>query len=122
MYLAVSSDEAVGEVFNLTDGEAVSKRRFIEKIADTLELPHPHLMPPLWAAWLVIWCVEKVAQMRGATRPPFFNFARLKFLGLNLDFSIEKARRVLGYRPRTEFDDGMYQTLAWFKEQEKPPS
>ncbi len=119
VYLAGSRDEAVGEVFNITDGEIVSKRRFIEKIADGLELPHPHLMPPFWLSWLVIWCVEKAAKMRGATKPPFFNFARLKFLGLNLDFSIEKARRVLGYHPRVEFDDGMYQTLAWFKDQQQ---
>ena len=29
--------------------------------------------------------------------------ARLKFMTLNLDFSIDKAQRVLGYRPRGRF-------------------
>ena len=33
--------------------------------------------------------------------------ARVKFLGLDLDFSIEKARRELGYQPATPFDEGM---------------
>ena len=40
-----------------------------------------------------------------------------KFLGLNLDFSIEKARRELGYRPRVSFDDAMYETMAYYKKQ-----
>ena len=49
---------------NLTDGEAVSKRRFIEKIADAMGLPHPHLMPPYWLAFLVTWCIDKAARLK----------------------------------------------------------
>ena len=42
--------------------------------------------------------------------------ARLKFLGLNLDFSIEKAKRELGYQPRYTFDQAMAETMAWYKQ------
>ena len=48
--------------------------------------------------------------------------ARIKFLGLNLDFSIEKACRELGYAPRWTFDEGMRQTLAWYKQAEPAPA
>ena len=34
-----------------------------------------------------------------------------------LDFSIEKAKRELGYQPRTSFDDAMYETMAYYKKQ-----
>jgi len=115
LFLAVESEKAVGQVYNLTDGEYVSKRRFIEKIADAMGLPHPHLMPPYWLAWLVTWCAEALARLRGTTEAPRFNFTRLKFLGLNLDFSIEKAQRELGYRPRYSFDDAMVETMDWYK-------
>jgi 2-alkyl-3-oxoalkanoate reductase len=108
----------VGQVYNLTDGEAVSKRRFVGKIADAIGLPHPHLMPPYWLAFLVTWCIDKAARLRGAKRAPEINFTRLKFLGLNLDFSIEKARTELGYRPRWSFDDGMVETLDWYKKRQ----
>jgi nucleoside-diphosphate-sugar epimerase len=40
----------------------------------------------------------------------------VKLLGLNLDFSIEKAKRELGYRPRWSFDEGMRETVAWYKQ------
>jgi nucleoside-diphosphate-sugar epimerase len=42
--------------------------------------------------------------------------ARLKFLGLNLDFSIERAKKELGYAPKTSFAQGMAQTLQWCRE------
>jgi 2-alkyl-3-oxoalkanoate reductase len=115
IFLAIENEGAVGQVYNLTDGEAVSKRRFVEKIADAMGLPHPHLMPPYWMAFLVTWCIDKAAKLRGAARAPEINFTRLKFLGLNLDFSIDKARTELGYRPRWSFDDAMVETLDWYK-------
>ena len=43
--------------------------------------------------------VEGIARLRGAKNPPLINKARYKFLGLNLDYSIDKARSVLGYQP-----------------------
>jgi nucleoside-diphosphate-sugar epimerase len=59
--------------------------------------------------------MERRARRRGAAKPPRLTQARLKFLGLNLEFSIEKAKRELGYTPRVNFDDGMKKTLEWYK-------
>jgi len=115
IFLAVENDKAVGEVFNLTDGEAVTKRQFIETIAHAMDLPYPTRKPPLWLAWTVTWCADRLARLRGAKEAPMFNFTRLKFMGYNLDFSIQKAMDVLGYRPRVRFEDAMSETLAWYK-------
>jgi nucleoside-diphosphate-sugar epimerase len=113
--LAIDNERAVGQVYNLTDGEFVSKRRFIEKVADAFGLPYPNLTPPLWLARLVTWSAEAIAKRKGATEAPNFNFTRLKFMGYNLDFSIDKARRELGYQPRVNFDDAMAETMAWYR-------
>ncbi|MCS7045996.1 MAG: NAD-dependent epimerase/dehydratase family protein [Gemmataceae bacterium] len=117
VFLALENDAAVGEAFNVTDGEVVSKRRFIEKIADALDLPRPGLGPPLWVARHVTWWYETLWRLFGAKHAPPYSFAKLKFIGYNLDFSIEKARRILGYRPRVAFDDAMAETLAWYRTQ-----
>jgi nucleoside-diphosphate-sugar epimerase len=112
---------AVGQAYNLTDGEAVTRRRFIEAVCAGLDLPRPSSVPlPLWLGRLLAWCMEGWARWRRATKAPRLTQARLKFLGLNLDFSIEKAKRELGYRPRYSFDEGMRQTLAWFQAIEQP--
>jgi 2-alkyl-3-oxoalkanoate reductase len=116
-FLAVEKPEAVGQVYNLTDGEAVSKRRFIDAIADGVGLPRPgRVSVPLWLARSLAWYMERRARRRNAPQPPRLTQGRLKLLGLNLDFSIDKARRQLGYRPRWGFDDGMRETVAWYKQ------
>jgi nucleoside-diphosphate-sugar epimerase len=115
VFLAVESEKAVGQAYNLTDGEFVSKRQFIGTIADRMGLPHPTRTPPLWFAWLVTWCAEKLAKLKGASRAPLFNFPRLKFIAYNLDFSIQKAMNELGYRPRVNFEEAIGETLAWYK-------
>ena len=48
----------------------------------------------------------------GAKNPPLINKARYKFLGLNLDYSIDKARRVLGYQPPFTFDEAIERAMA----------
>jgi nucleoside-diphosphate-sugar epimerase len=120
VFLALQSERAVGQVYNLTDGEFVSKRRFIEAVADAMGLPRPWRCPPLWLARVLTWFSESWAKLRGAREAPLFTRARLKFLGLNLDFSIEKAKRELGYQPRVSFDDAMYETMAYYKKQAQP--
>ena len=114
--LAAEADGVVGEVFNLTDGEAVSKRRFIEGVADGLGLPRPRGSVPMWLARVMANLMEGVARAVGAKQPPRLTQARLKFLGLNLDFSIAKARARLGYAPTWTFERGLAETLAWYRE------
>jgi nucleoside-diphosphate-sugar epimerase len=114
--LAAEKENVVGRVYNLTDGERVSKRRFIEGICDGLGIARPRRSVPLWLARVAAYLMETAARKRGGATPPRLTQARLKFLGLNLDFSIERARRELGYAPRVGFDEGLARTLAWFKE------
>jgi 2-alkyl-3-oxoalkanoate reductase len=116
-FLAVEKPGAVGQVYNLTDGEAVSKRRFIEAIADGVGLPRPNpVSVPLWLARVLAWWQEGRARRRRSPKSPRLTQGRLKFLGLNLDFSIDKARRELGYRPRYSFDEGMKETVASYRQ------
>ncbi len=122
IFLAIQAEGAVGQTYNLTDGETVSKRRFMEKIADAMQLPHPWRRPPIWFAWSATWISETLAKLRGSKEAPAFNFTRLKFMGYNLDFSIEKAKRELGYRPRTAFEEAMNETLSWWKSQPAQPT
>jgi nucleoside-diphosphate-sugar epimerase len=116
IFLAVEQPKALGQVYNLTDGEFVSKRRFIEAITSGLGLEKPKRSLPLWLARMVAWYMERRARRSGAREAPRLTQARLKLFGLNLDFSIDKAKRELGYRPRTPFDQAINETIAWYWE------
>lgn len=113
------ADGIVGEVFNITDGEFVSKRRFFETVADGLGLKRPRGFPPVpvWLARAMANWREGVYRRKNAPHPPRITQAQLKFAGLNLDFSIAKARTTLGYTPRVLFDEGMKQALEWYRGQ-----
>ncbi len=115
--LAAEKPEAIGQIYNLTDGEFVSKRRFLDSIISGLDLPRPKpVSVPLWAARVMAWWMERDARKKNSPKPPRLTQGRLKLFGLNLDFSIEKAKKQLGYRPRWSFEEAMRETVAWYKQ------
>jgi nucleoside-diphosphate-sugar epimerase len=118
IYLAAENPVAVGEVFNLTDGQPVTRVQFVGRVAELAGLEPPRMHIPLPLARVLSNVVEGIAKRRGAKDPPIINRARYKFLALNLDFSIEKARRVLGYQPPFTFEQGIEQAMA----EHRPPA
>jgi len=116
IFLAAENPKAIGEVFNITDGEFVTKKRFFDAIADGLELPRPKRSIPLFLARILARWREAKFRRENRPYPPRITQASLKFAGLNLDFSIAKARTVLGYDPKVGFEEGMANALAWMRE------
>jgi nucleoside-diphosphate-sugar epimerase len=110
--LAAENPAALGEVFNLTDGQRVTKKQFIGQVAELAGLKPPTRHIPLGLARFLATFVEGAAKLRGARNPPLINKARFKFLGLNLDYSIEKARRILGYAPPFTVEQGIERAMA----------
>jgi nucleoside-diphosphate-sugar epimerase len=113
--LALQKPEAIGQIYNLTDDEFTSKKRFVGTVARLAGLPEPTRRIPLWLAKALAGLLEWRARRKGATKPPLVNKARVKFLGLNLHFSCEKAKRELGYRPKWTFEEGMKETMEWVR-------
>lgn len=110
--LALEHDAAVGEIFNIRDERLVNREEFIGTIADYLNLPRPRKVP-LAVARPLTNIIEGLAKLLKKQEAPMLTKARLKFMTLNLDFSIAKAKRVLGYQPAVDFQDGMREALDW---------
>ncbi len=117
IFLAIEKDGCVGDIFNVTDGKLVSKREFISTIAMLAGYEVPQKSVPLPVARSLARLMEATWRLLGKTQAPLLSGARIKFLGLNLDFCINKARRELSYDPRIEFSEGMQQTISWCREQ-----
>jgi len=114
LFLAAEVPGAVGQVFNVTDGGRVTKRQFVGRVAELAGLPAPRRKIPLWLAWTLAVLMERRAKRLKSSEPPLVNRARYKFLGLNLDYSIAKARRVLGYEPPFTTEQGLAAAMAEF--------
>jgi nucleoside-diphosphate-sugar epimerase len=116
VFRAVDSPKAVGQVYNLTDGERVTKAQFFTGVAESMGLKAPHQRLPRWLAGLITRIIKRRIRRKGMHGNPRITAAQFKFLLLNLDFSIEKAKRELGYQPRVGFAEGLRQTMAWYKQ------
>ena len=115
--LALEKPEAIGQAYNIRDGQCVTKKEFFNTIAKLAGLPRPMVTWPMWFARLVCTTFEAAGKLFHFA--PLLNSARLKFMGLNLDYSIDKACTQLGYQPSTTFQDGMRTTIQWLREEGK---
>lgn len=104
--LAMKSENAVAETFNIRDRRLVTRREFVGAICEFFDRPMPRSVPePLARA--AVKPIEAFARLRGSTTAPLLTSARIKFLANNLDFSIAKAERLLGYQGATDFKEGI---------------
>lgn len=116
IFAAFDHDDAVGQIYNITDARLVSKREFMRVVAENAGYEVPTKNVPLGVAKSLAKVMEGTWKLLGKTEAPLLSKARIKFLGLNLDFCIDKAKRELGYDPKVDFADGMKTTIASFQE------
>ena len=116
--LALEKDTVPGDVFNITDDPLVTKKQFIGAVAKALGLPLPRKHLPLQLAWLLAVGFDTVDRLMGGHGPKVVTMASWKFLGLDLRYSIAKAKQKLGYNPKSNFDEVMALTMRdWLKEE-----
>ena len=116
LFLAGTRPDVVGEVFLVTDGEPITRERFIEIICEETGYAKPAGHVPTWMVRLVCPVVEGIYSLRRATEPPLVNKFRLKFMATPLTYDIGKARRILGYEPKACTEESLRGTLSWFRE------
>ena len=113
VFLALDAPPSLnGEAFNVTDPELVTRREFVGTVARLSGLPEPTLCVPVWPAYLLTQLLDRGGRLLNLSEPPMLSKARYKFLALNLEFSIEKAKSHLGYAPTRHFAEAMAETIA----------
>ena len=113
--LAADHAEAQGQVFTIGGASHVSIREVVNTVADVLERPHPSLRMPVWPVKFAAVACERICTPLGIN-PPLYP-RRLEFFTMDRSFSIEKARRCLGYEPKVSIAEGFARTAAWYREQ-----
>ena len=59
----------------------------------------------------------QAAAERALSRPSEINPSAVRYLTRTGSYSIEKARRTLGYEPKVALEEGMRRSEAWLREQ-----
>jgi nucleoside-diphosphate-sugar epimerase len=113
----ISRDErSVGQGYLVHDGDGgVCFRDFCNKIADSIGMKPINNHIPCVAAYGAAVIMEALWELlRIRSRPPITTYV-VKNLGSRHHYSIEKAARELGWRPKISFEQGFAKTLADLK-------
>ncbi len=109
-----------GQTFIITDGLEITWKAFTEKIADVLGYPRPIYSLPFRLGYGLAIVVEALYRSLGIRSAPFITRYRICNGGRNYHFSIEKARRLLGYEPAVTLDEAIRRTAAWYQKKTNP--
>jgi len=114
---ALLNPRAFGRVYNLTDGQRVTKKMLFDAICDGLAVARVTRKVPQAVARLVCEVVSSFAPLLPvSTQRELSRYSRAAFrlAGVNQGFSIARAELELGYTDRIPFEQGMTRTLACF--------
>ena len=107
-----------GEAFNITDDEPVPFWDFARRIFEVAGRPQREdevWVVPVgvifvlaicaeWIYWVVFW---------GQRRPRQLQYQKIEFLVKKRSWSVEKAKKRLGYRPKFSTDEGVKRGVEW---------
>ena len=111
--LAGEKNAAIGEVFTIGGSNSVTVSELVAMIAEIMGKPKPKLRVPFFPMYLAAVVCEKVCKLVHIS-PPLYP-RRLDFFRARRSFSIEKAKKLLGYEPHTDLKQGLIKTAEWYK-------
>lgn len=115
--LSLLNKSAYGQVYNLTDGQVVSKKELFDTMCRGLGFKPITKKVPGFVARPVCELISAVSPFLSKdTQRKLGRFSRAAFrlAGVNQGFAIAKAERELGYTERISFAQGMAETLKSF--------
>jgi nucleoside-diphosphate-sugar epimerase len=112
--LCGTREEAIGKIYILTGGEATTLNQLVQMIADVLGVRPPRLRFPVTPVYMAGFLCELLFKPLGIN-PPLYR-RRVDFFRKTRCFDISKARRDLGFHPKTDLKTGIGLTADWYRE------
>lgn len=111
--LAADRHEALGEVFTIAGPRYTTVQEMAETVARILGKKLPRLKVPLWPVQIAAHACEAICKPL-RINPPLYP-RRVEFFAMDRGFTIEKAKRLLGYSPRVDIEAGLARTAEWYR-------
>ncbi len=112
--LAAQSEAGDGEAYLIGDESPYQLNDLVTAIGDSLGVRVKITHVPFWPLWVAALLCEAVYKPLSRD-PPLFR-RRVDWFRQNRSFSIARARRDLGYKPRVGLQEGLAQTAQWYRE------
>jgi 2-alkyl-3-oxoalkanoate reductase len=127
VYAGVVADAAIlaahdpgsrGEAYNVTSQGRITQREFLDLFADALNVPRVTRQVPYALAFTGGFLLEMRDRLLMKSRPPRITRYGAWLLGRHLEYSTEKARARLAWKPSAGYSESIERTLRWFRDQE----
>jgi nucleoside-diphosphate-sugar epimerase len=114
-----AGNEVIGRAYNVADDRRVTQAEYLNTIADALSAAHVSRRFPLSVLYLAGRAAEVAWQATGRRKgaPPPLTTYGVSLLGENQQFSIDRARRELGYVPDFDVKRGVAEGVRWYLEE-----
>lgn len=116
-----AGEQVVGRAYTLADDRRVTQGEYLNMLAEFLGVAHPSRQYPyvaLYSAGRAAELLWRAMGRRHAAPPPVTTYG-VTLLGGNQEFSIERARRELGYEPQYDYIRGLAEGVRWYQEAKK---
>jgi nucleoside-diphosphate-sugar epimerase len=111
--LAGEHENSLGQAYNITDDSDVTWPQFVNRMAKIVGAPSPRITLPYRLAYLSGWTFEKAYGVLRIESRPLLTRLAAELFGTSQGFSVNKARRELGYEPAIDFEEGMRRVAMW---------
>lgn len=112
--LAAERPEASGQTYLIGDDRAIQLNDLVRMVGESLGINVRIIHLPFRPLWLAALASEALcAPLR--IEPPLFR-RRVDWFRQNRIFTIEKARKGLGYEPKVDLATGLALTAQWYRE------
>ena len=107
----VEGSPVCGEAYFVSDESPINAGQFSIELVKNMGLQPPQIRVPDAVARAMGAAMERVYQALGVGKP-LFTVANVKLCDIDHYFSIEKAKRHLGYRPLVDTEEGLRRTAV----------
>lgn len=112
--VALAAEARAGRVYTLTDGRGVPNEEFFGHYFRMLGKRGPRVAPQR-ALRAGSWALSRAALLSG--RETEVNPGVVTYLSRSGTYSIERARRELGFEPHVSLEEGMGRTETWLRDE-----
>jgi nucleoside-diphosphate-sugar epimerase len=113
IYRAANDPVAIGQTYNLVDGDEISVREYLQQFIKTTKANARIISLPYVVPYLATLAYEVSASLnlvpKGVT-----SRAQLKWKQTKVHVDSSKARTELGWAPAVSLRDGLERTFSWY--------
>jgi nucleoside-diphosphate-sugar epimerase len=112
--LAANHPDARGQAYNICSEGEVKQKDLLNALTDALSLPRVTKHVPYWQAIRYAFVLEALAKLLRRSKPPAITRRAIYLIGRSTQYSTQKARTELGWKPQVNIAEGVRRTLEWF--------